>query len=296
MKRRIALVLLLCLLIRTTVFPAAAQDAPPSRPPCTADEVKQIADTALSFGDQLNAVSTKTYDQTLDGDTAKLLEWVGLYQSFLNDVFPGVPDCIDGVVYGNNVGITLNQQVAIEAALVLDDVQLAAKTDDADLNQGLSDLVQLQSDAVQEGVPAITNLVNQLKAGTATPGWLPACDADQLQFTTQLDDFEQTYASLQSGLQAYLDSGTVDKDTYLAVIKLTTDMATAVKAIGANVCADYYFRALDDAYKFGDTFTALTLAQAAPAISGNDQFDTMRQWLNAFLDAYLNTTTATPES
>ena len=299
MKRRIALVLLLCLLICTTVFPAVAQDAPPSRPPCTADEVKQIADTAVAFGDRLNTVSTKTYDQTLDGDTAKLLDWLGLYQSFLLDEFPGVPDCVDGVVYGNNVGITLNQQVTLEAMVVLGDVQPTEQPGDADLNQALADLVQLQSEAVQAGVPAIDALVSQMQAGTATPDWLPACTADQLQFNTQLDGFEQTYVSLHGGLQAYLDSGTVDKDTYLAATKLVTDMATAVKAIGANVCADYYFRALDDGYKFGDTFTALTMGQAAPAIAGSanaDQFNTMLQWINAMASASLNAVTATPES
>lgn len=99
---------------------------------------------------------------------------------------------------------------------------------------------------------------------------------------------EQTFASLQRGLRAYLDTGTVDKETYFAVTKLTTDMAIAINDVGAEVCADYYFRALDDAYKFGDTFTALTLGQAAPAISGNDQFDTMYQWMNAFIDPSQN--------
>lgn len=288
MNRRIAFAALLCLLVGTIVFPAAAQDAPPSRPPCTADEVKQIADIAVAFGDQLNTTLNKDYDQTLDGDTAKLLDWLGLYQSFLLNEFPGVPNCVDGVVYGNNVGITLNQQVTLQAALLLEGVQQAAKSSDADLNQALSDLVQLQSEAVQAGVSAINAVVTQMQAGVASPEWLPACTADQLKFSTQLDEFEQTYASLQGGLRAYLDTGTVDNETYFVVTKLTTDMALAINAVGADVCADYYFRALDDAYKFGDIFTALTLGKAAPAISGNDQFDTMYQWMNAFIDPSQN--------
>jgi hypothetical protein len=285
MKRLIALMFLL---ICTTVIPVAAQDAPPSRPPCAADEVTQIADIAGAFGDQLNAILNKDYDQTLDGDTAKLLDWLGLYESFLLNEFPGVPDCVDGVVFGNTVGITLNQQVTLQAALVLDDVQQAANTDDADLYQALSDLVQVQSEAVQAGAAAVSAVVNQMQTGVASPEWLPTCTADQLKFNNQLDEFEQTYASLQGGLQAYLDTGAVDKATYFAVIKLTTDMAVAINAVGADVCADYYFRALDDAYKFGDTFTALTLGQAAPAISGNDQFDAMHQWMNAFVDPSQN--------
>lgn len=296
MKLRIILFSMMCLLVWATVIPAAAQDAPPSRPPCTADEVKQIADTAVAFGDQLNTILNKTYDETLDGDTAKLLDWLGLYESFLLNDFPGVPDCVDGVVYGNNVGITLNQQVTLQAAVVLDDVQPAATSGDSDLYQALSGLSQPQSEAVRAGVSAITAVANQMKAGTASPAWLPACTADQLKFNTQLDEFEQTYASLQGGLQAYLDSGTVDKATYFAVIKLTTDMAIAINTIGADVCADYYFRALDDAYKFGDTFTTLTMAQATPAIAGSanaDQFSTMQQWLNALLNANLNAGTAT---
>ncbi len=283
MKLRIALFSMMCLLVWVTVIPATAMDAPPSRPPCTADEVKQISDTADAFRDQLNTILQKTYDEMLDGDTVKLLDWLGLYQSFLLETFPGVPDCVDGVVFANNVGITLNQQVTLQAAVVLDDINKAAKTSDDDLYQALAALAQPQSEAVNAGVPAITAVANQMKAGTASP--------DQLKFNTQLDEFEQTYASLQGGLQAYLDSGTVDKDTYFAMIKLETDMATAINTIGADVCADYYFRALDDAYKFGDTFTALTMGQAAPAIAGSanaDQFNTLLQWINAMLNANLN--------
>lgn len=288
MKLRITLFLMICLLVFATVIPAAAQDVPPSRPPCTADEVTLIADIAVAFGDQLNTILNKDYDQTLDGDTAKLLDWLGLYQSFLLNEFPGVPDCVDGVVYGNTVGITLNRQVTLQAAVLLEDVQQAAKADDKDLNQALADLVQVQSEAVQAGFSAISAVVSQMQAGVASPEWLPACTADQLQFTIQLDEFEQTYAGLPGGLRAYLDTGTVDKATYFAVMKLVTDMAAAINAISADVCADYYFRALDDAYKFGDTFTALTLGQTAPVITGNDQFEAMHQWMNAFIDPSQN--------
>ncbi len=291
MKLRFILFSLMCLLVWATVFPAAAQDAPPSPPPCTADEVKQIADTADAFRDQLNSILNNAHDETLDGDTAKLMDWMGLYQSFLLDVFPGVPDCVDGVVYGNNVGITLNEQMTIQAALVLDDVNKAAETSDDDLYQALTDLVQPQSEAVHAGAPALNAVADQMRAGTASSDLLPACTTEQLKFNDQLDEFEQTYANLQDGLQAYLDSGTVDKDTYFTMTKLVTDMATAINAIGADVCADYYFRVLDDAYKFGDTFTALTMGQAAPAVAGSanaDQFNTMLEWINAMLNANLN--------
>ena len=230
MKLRIILFSMICLLVWATVLPAAAQDAPPSRPPCTAGEVQQISDSADAFRDQLNTILQKTYDETLDGDTTKLLDWLGLYQSFLLNEFPGVPDCVDGVVFGNNVGITLNQQVTLQAALVMDDVNKAAETSDDDLYQALTDLVQPQSEAVHEGAPAINAMANQMKTGTASPDWLPACTTEQLKFNDQLDEFEQTYANLHDGLQAYVDSGTVDKETYFAVIKLETDMATAINS------------------------------------------------------------------
>jgi hypothetical protein len=148
--------------------------------------------------------------------------------------------------------------------------------------------VQIQNESVGAGASAINAVVTQMQAGVASPDWLPACTVEQRQFTTQLDEFEQTFASLQGGLRAYLDTGTVDNETYFRVIELATDIAAAINTIGAAVCADYYFRALDDAYKIGDTFTALTLAQPAPAISGNDQFEAMHQWMNAFADPALN--------
>jgi len=46
------------------------------------------------------------------------------------------------------------------------------------------------------------------------------------------------------------------------------------------MCADYYF-GLGRCYKFGDTFTALTIGKAAPAIAGSanaDQFKHDAQW------------------
>lgn len=169
MKLRVALFSMMCLVVFATVIPATAQDAPPSRPLCAADEVTMIADIATAFGDQLNTVMNKAYDQTLDGDTARLLDWLTLYQSFLLNEFPGVPDCIDGVVYGNNVGITLNQQMILQAAVLLTHIQQAAKNSDSDLSKPLSDLVQVQSETVEAGMSAISAVVSQMQAGVASP-------------------------------------------------------------------------------------------------------------------------------
>ena len=236
MKRRMTLFLLLSLLICATVFPAAAQDEFPPPPPCTADEIAQAADLALRWGDRMNTFWTKTYAETLDGHTEKMLDWAKLYQSFFTDEFPTAPGCIDGVAYGNNVGTMLNEQVSILAALVLGDVQTATNTSDDDLTQALTPMLQLQGDLVKETITSLDAYVTQLKTGTGIPTWLPACTADQQDFTTQLSDFEQTYANLQRGLQAYQDSGTVDKDTYLAVIKLVADMERRSTPIG-RICA-----------------------------------------------------------
>jgi hypothetical protein len=289
---------MVCLLGWTAVLPAAAQDAPV---PCTADEAKQVSELGLHFGDQMNTVSLATFDKTLDGDTAKMLGWAGLYRSFFNDVYPQVPLCIDGVVYSNNVGTMLSEQLTLEVTLVLNDIQQAANTGDADVNQGLSDLMTLQGERAQQALPLINAFVTQLNEGTGIPEWLPACTADQLTFTTQLDEFEQTYDGLHDGLQAYLDSGTVDKETYLAVIKLVNDMDTAMKAAEQNTCADYYYRAFEDAYKFGDTFITLTLGQIAPDVQASasaEQFNTLLQYCNDALNAYINpeAATATAES
>ena len=226
--------------------------------------------------------------QLLAGSTEKMLDWARLYQSFFTDEFPTAPDCIDGVAYGNNVGTMLNEHVTILAAVVLGDAQIATNTSDDDLTQALTPMLQLQGDLVTDAITSVEAYVTQLKTGSGIPAWLPTCTDDQQDFMTQLSDFEQTYSDLLPGLQAYLDGGTVDKDTYLAVIKLVADMDTAIIANQQNMCAGIYYRVLDDVYKFGDTFSALTLAQAAPAISGNDRFDTMNQWLTAVLNGYLN--------
>jgi hypothetical protein len=118
----IAVISTICMLVCVTVIPAAAQDAPATRPPCTADDVAMIADIATAFGDQLNTVVNKAYEQTPDGDTARLLDWMALYQSFLLNEFPGVPNCVDGVPYGNTVGSTLNQQMTLQAAALLTNI------------------------------------------------------------------------------------------------------------------------------------------------------------------------------
>jgi len=160
-KRRIALFSMLCLFVCTAVFPAAAQDTQAAPVPCTADEVKQVADVGLPFGDQLNTVSLKAYDKTLDGDTANMLDWGDLYVSFFHDVYPKLPTCIDGVVYGNAVGLMLNRQMSFEAMIVLNDEQLAAKSGDADVNQALLAAFKLQGELANAGVRAVNTLITR---------------------------------------------------------------------------------------------------------------------------------------
>ena len=60
MKRRMTLYLLVCLLICVTVLPAAAQDEFPPPPPCSADEVAQVVDLAVRWGDRMNPYWTKS--------------------------------------------------------------------------------------------------------------------------------------------------------------------------------------------------------------------------------------------
>lgn len=299
MKQLVVVFAMMCLVVGAAVLPAAAQDSPDAPAPCSADEVKQVADLGLHFGDQMNTVSLATFDKTLDGDIAKMMGWAGLYVSFFNDVVPQLPYCIDGIAYSTNAGGLLNEQMTIEVLLVLNDIQLAAKTGDADVNQGLSDLLKLQSDKAQQSLSTNNALLTQLSKGTGIPAWLPACTDEQLSFTTQLDELELSYDALQPGLQNYLDTGTVDKDTYLASIKLVNDMGAAAKAVEGNLCADYYDRAVGDVYKFGDTFITLTLGQIAPDMAASasaDEFNTLLQYCNDALASYISEATATPES
>lgn len=69
MNLRLALVSTICMLIWLTIIPAAAQDAVPSCPLCTTDEVTLNADIATAFDDQLNSIVNKDYEHTLDSDS-----------------------------------------------------------------------------------------------------------------------------------------------------------------------------------------------------------------------------------
>jgi hypothetical protein len=298
MKQHIAVFVMVCLLVCVSVFPSVAQDATVAPDPCNADQVKQVTDTALQWGDQMNTVSQKAYDKTLDGDTQKMLDWGDLYVSFFNDIYPNLPTCIDGVIYGNAVGLMLNRQMNLETMLVLNDEQNATKTGDADVNQALQAAFDIQDALAKVGVSAINAVVTQVKSGTGIPNWLPACAADQTELGTQITDLEQTYAGLQPAMQAYLENGTVDKDTYIAVLKLVNDTATLANANPAP-CADDYTRLVNDIYTFGDTLTTLTLGQIAPYMSGDvnaDWFNTLLQYCNDTLNSYLPEATATAES
>ena len=297
MKHLIAVFGMVCLLVSASVLPAAAQDAPAAPVPCNADQVKQLSDTALHWGDQMNTVWQTTYDKTLEGDTANLLDWGDLYVSYFNDIFPNLPACIDGAVYGDAIGLFLNRQMTISAVLVLNDEQNAAKSGDADVNQALSDTFKLQANLNQRAVAEINGLVNQLKAGTGISSWAATCDAEQAKFSDQLDGFDQTYASLMPAMQTYLDSGTVDKDTYIASLKLVGDLDTAIAT--QTLCADFYDHLIGDFYTFGDTLTTLTLGQIAPYMSGNanaDRFNTLLNYCNDALNSSVNGATATPKS
>ena len=288
MKYRTAVLVMVCLLVSVAVFPAAAQDAPVAPVPCNADQVKQLSDTALHWGDQMNTVWQTTYDQTLDGDTANLLDWGDLYVSYFNDIYPNLPTCIDGAVYGDAVGLFINRQMTISSILVLNDEQNAAKSGDADVNQALSDTFKLQANLNQKAVAEINGLVNQLKEGTAIAAWAATCDTEQAKFSDQLDGFDQTYASLTPAMQTYLDSGTVDKTTYIASLKLVGDLDTAIAT--QTLCADFYDHLIGDLYTFGDTLTTLTLGQIAPYMSDSasaERFNTLLGYCNDALSSLL---------
>jgi hypothetical protein len=294
MKHLIAVLSIVCLLVSASVLPAAAaQDAPAAPVPCNPDQVKQVTDIALHWGDQMNTVWQATYDKTLDGDTASLLDWGDLYVSYFKDIYDNLPACIDGAVYGDAVGLFLNRQMTISAILVLNDEQNAAKSGDADVNQALSDTFKLQANLNQRSIAEINGLVNQLKAGTGISAWAATCDAEQAKFSDQLDGFDQTYYNLRDGLQAYLDSGTVEKDTYIASLKLVGDLDTALAA--QTLCADFYVHLINELYTYGDTLTTLTLGQIAPYMSGNasaDRFNTLLAYCNDALYGSANGLTA----
>ena len=300
MKRLVAMFVIVCLLAGMSVLPTAAQDESADPVPCTADEVKQVADLALPFGDQLNTVASGNYDQTLDGDISKMLDWGDLYVSFFNDLYPELPSCIDGVMYGDAVGLLLNRQMTLEAMIVLSDEQIATNSVDSDVDKAMTDALQIQSAFAKQGVSGVNNIVNQVKEGTATPSWVHACSADELQFTTQLDNVEEAYGIIVPYLQDYLDGGSVDKNIYIGSLQIVTALDVAINNLPV-VCADYYWRLANDIYNYGDTLTTLTLGQIAPYITEGDnadRFNTLLGYCNDGLSSYVDrlTATATPEA
>jgi hypothetical protein len=300
MKHYIAVFVMVCLLVCVSVFPSVAQDDIFVPEPCTADEVTQVTDLALPFGDQMNTVASGNYPQTLDGDTTKMLDWGDLYVSFFNDIYPNLPSCIDGIVYGNAVGLMLNRQMNLETIIVLNGAQNATNTGDADVNQALQAVFDIQDALAKVGVSAVNAVVNLLQSGTGIPNWLPDCTADDAEFGTQLADLEHTYAGLQPSLQAYLDDGTVDKETYIGMLNLVNDTATLANA-NPEPCNEHYSQLANDLYIFNDSLTTLTLAQIAPYMSESDnseRFNMLIEYCNDALNSYLNgaTDTATAES
>ena len=298
MKHHIAVFVMVCLLVGLSVFPAAAQDEVFIPEPCTADEVTQLTDTALQWGDQMNTISQKAYDQTADGNIEKLLDWGDLYVSFFYDIYPTLPGCIDGVMYGDAVGLMLNRQMTLETLIVLNDFENTMSSTDADLNQAVTDVFQIQSDFAAQGVTAVNAHVTQLQTGEGVPGWAPACTADQLEFTTQLDAVEEAYSIILPFLQTYLDEGTVETNIHVASMNIVTALDAGINNL-AGLCADYYVRLINDVYLYGDTLSTLTLARIAPYMSENvnaERFDALLQFYNDGLYSYVTDATATADS
>ena len=286
------------LLFYSSVFTTVAQDNPEEPVPCDVDQVNKVLDLALPFGDQMNTVSLGDYPQTLDGDISKMLDWSDLYLSFFNDVYPELPNCIDGLMYGDAVGLMLNRQMTLEAMIVLNDVEIAMNSGDGDFNQAMTDVFQIRSDFAQQGVTSVNNIVNQLMTGTGISGWFPVCTPDQLEFMAQLDAVEEAYAIILPFLQTYLDEGTVHKNIYIGSMNIVTALDVGINNLTA-VCSDYYLRLVNDAYLYGDTLTTLTLAQIALSMSGNvntDRFDALLQYYNDALYGYVTDATATADS
>lgn len=295
MKALFAAFVMASLLLSTFVFPTDAQDNPDAPVPCTADQVQQVLDLALPFGDQLNTTIAGNYPQTLDGDTELMLAWGDLYVDFFNDIYYNLPDCIDGVVYGNAVGLMLNRQMNIVTLAVLNRAQNETNTGDADVNQALQPVFDIQDALAQVGVGAVNAVVNLLQSGTGIPNWLPDCTPDQTELGLQLADLEYTYAALQPSLQAYVDDGTVDNETYIGVLNLVNDTAIVANA-NSEPCNEQYAQLVGDLYVFNDTLTTVTLGQIAPYVSDSDNAERLNALLEYYtytLNSYLNGTTET---
>lgn len=278
MKYHIAVFVLAYLLVTVSVFPSVAQDDMFAPEQCNEDEVQQVTDTALEWGDQMNAVAQTAFEDTLEGNVEKMLNWGELYVSFFNDIYPDLPNCIDGVIYSNAVGLMLSRQMNLETIIVLNIAQNETETGDADVNEALQATFNIQNELATLGVSTVNNVVNFLQSGESFPNWLPACTDDQSELGTQITELEENYADLQPALQAYLENGTVDQDTYIAMLNLVTDSATLTYN-NPKPCSEYYSLLVNDVYTYNDTLTTLTLGQIAPYVSD----DVNVGWFNDLL-------------
>lgn len=300
MKRSLALLFVLSLIVvLTAVFPTSAQDSASDPVVCTKDQLTQILTTISSIGPKLAAASAATSnEQSAEALMSNVLAWGDVYQTYFAESYNAFPACVDGVLMADAMGLLFEQQMTLVSMGLLNFAQNAANETDADITQALVDLTKVQVESATGLSGGFSSYTNVIKGGTAQPSWLPACTDDQLKFATQMDEMDNTYNEQYDALQSYLDGGSVDKDTYIAVAKLIGDMSSALNA-GSGGCAELYRRAANCMYLYGDTFTALTLGLTVPYVADSDNaeaFGALSQYFNDVVSGYLAPATAEASS
>jgi hypothetical protein len=275
MQRKKSLIsILLVLLLLMAVSAASAQDDSEIGT-CSAEDIQAVVAAIGQIAPQM-AEAAAASPGVMDTDqlATTLAAWGSVYVNYYNDVYPNFPRCADSVMLADVLGLLLNAQVSIQSMALLNTAQTDAGDNDAAVEAALKEMTTGQTEMLQAYGSSFQGQAGSLQQGPTLPSWLPACTDEQNESTTELDEIEAAFIEQQEALQAYLDEGTVDTETYLAVIGLITRINAALKN-GDFGCAELYERVFGDVLLFNDVFSLLSLGQALPYLAESDNAEAL---------------------
>jgi hypothetical protein len=289
--KKVLLSILLVALLVMSFSAASAQEETSTVALCTAADLPGAATVLGEIAPQMADAANASPGAADAGQLAtSLAAWGSVYVNYFSDVYPNFPNCADSVFLSDTLALLISSQNAVLSSALLNTAQTDAGDKDADTEAALAAFVGAKTPELQNIGSSFQGIAAQIQAGTPLPSWLPACTEDQAQFTTELDAIEATFAEQTEALQAYLDEGTVDQESYQALLGVSAQLSGALTG-GNGGCNELYRRIIDDVLWYNDTITLLNVGQALPYLQESESVegltalhDALASWLNAYLN------------
>lgn len=284
--RQLPILLLLIGLLVLPAISAAQEEKTPTV--CTTNEYIRIMLTFSTSGiaEEIAAFTNAT-------NTGKALAvvaaWRDLDEVFVNNIDPNIPQCLDAILTREAMALAFSQQAVLPSLVLLSEQPNRSDEIGVSAHQMIQVLGPDQFELMDANLKAFSGLATQLQNGESL-AWLPPCTEEQSEFALQLEMFEQAYADQEEALWNYVETGSIEDETYLNVFRLLVELNEQL-VDGNGACSELYRRTNEMTVGFNNTFLALTVGLLAPdAATSEDEvtINGLKAYYNQRLELYLS--------